>query len=335
MTRPVGDHATVLHPDDAVRRARGDGIVGDEHEGGAGAALHPQQFAPGLLAQGAVERAQGFVEQQQLGPGRQRAGPGAARALAAVLAPWFVEGGGRPQGLADDVEGRRGAGSGRDRGPVGLLQRRVAPEQDLGPVGEVVEEGPPGEAGPFGDLGDIDALADRVEREFGTVDALFVNAGVTRFVPFEAMTEEVDDELLTVNAEGPYFTVQTLAPLLARGGGVVLTTSVSNVLGIPMISGYAASKAALRSMTRSLARELLPRGVRVNAVSPGPIDTGILDRSMPQEAAQRTTAQITEENPMGRFGEPAEIARAVLFLAFDATYTTGAELAVDGGGSQL
>ena len=184
-------------------------------------------------------------------------------------------------------------------------------------------------------LSDIDALADRVEREFGTVDALFVNAGVTRFVPFEAMTEEVYDELLTVNAKGPYFTVQKLAPLLARGGGVVLTTSVSNVLGIPMISAYAASKAALRSMTRSLARELLPRGVRVNAVSPGPVDTGILDRSMPQEAARQTKAQMTEENPMGRFGEPAEIARAVLFLAFDATYTTGAELAVDGGGSQL
>lgn len=104
-------------------------------------------------------------------------------------------------------------------------------------------------------LTDIDELADRVKAEFGTIDALFVNAGITRFVPFESMTEEVYDELLTVNAKGPYFTVQKLAPLLNAGSGVVLTTSITNVVGIPMISAYASSKAALRSMTRSLARE--------------------------------------------------------------------------------
>lgn len=184
-------------------------------------------------------------------------------------------------------------------------------------------------------LKDIDALADRIKAEFGTIDALFVNAGVTRFVPFESMNEEVYDELLTINAKGPYFTVQKLAPLLSEGSGVVLTTSVANVLGIPMISAYAASKAALRSMTRSLARELLPRKIRVNAVSPGPIDTGILDRSMPKEAAEQTKAQMSQENPMLRFGNPLEVAKAVAFLAFDATYTTGAELPVDGGGSQI
>ena len=88
-------------------------------------------------------------------------------------------------------------------------------------------------------------------------------------------------------------------------------------------------------MTRSLARELLPQGIRVNAVSPGPIDTGILGRSMPAEEAQQTEAQMTAENPMQRFGQPLEVAKAVAFLAFDATYTTGAELPVDGGGSQL
>lgn len=97
-------------------------------------------------------------------------------------------------------------------------------------------------------LPDIDALADRVKAEIGTIDALFVNAGVTRFVPFESMSEDVYDELLTVNAKGPYFTVQKLVPLLNAGSGVVLTTSVANILGIPMISAYAASKAALRSM---------------------------------------------------------------------------------------
>ncbi len=184
-------------------------------------------------------------------------------------------------------------------------------------------------------LPDIDALADRVKAEFGSIDALFVNAGVNGFAPFESTSEEMYDELLTVNAKGPYFTVQKLVPLLNPGTGVVLTTSVANVLGIPMISAYAASKAALRSMTRSLARELLPRQIRVNAVSPGPIDTGVLDRSMPREAAEQTKAQMTADNPMLRFGDPGEIARAVAFLAFDATYTTGSELAVDGGGSQL
>lgn len=184
-------------------------------------------------------------------------------------------------------------------------------------------------------LNDIDALADRVKAEFGTIDALFVNAGVNSFVPFESVTEEVYDEVLAINTKGPYFTVQKLVPLLNEGGSVVLTTSVANVLGIPLLSTYAASKAALRSMTRSLARELLPKKIRVNAVSPGPIDSGILEKSMPAEAAEQTKAQMGQENPMLRLGKPSEVAKAVLFLAFDATYTTGAEFPVDGGGSQI
>ena len=184
-------------------------------------------------------------------------------------------------------------------------------------------------------LPDIEVLADRVKAEFGTVDALFANAGVNGFAPFEATGEALFDELLAINAKGPYFTVQKLAPLLAEGSGVVLTTSVANVLGLPMLSAYAAGKAAVRSMTRSLARELLTRRIRVNAVSPGPIDSGILEKSMPREAAEQTKAQMAADNPMLRMGDPTEVARAVMFLAFDATYTTGAELAVDGGGSQL
>jgi NAD(P)-dependent dehydrogenase (short-subunit alcohol dehydrogenase family) len=152
---------------------------------------------------------------------------------------------------------------------------------------------------------DTNELADRVKAEFGTFDALFVNAGVAS------------------------------VPLLNAGSAVVLTTSVANVKGLPLTSAYAASKAALRSMTRSLARELLGRRIRVNAVSPGPIETGILARSMPAEAAEQAQAEMTAANPMLRFGDPAEVARAVAFLAFDATYTTGAELPVDGGTSQL
>ena len=184
-------------------------------------------------------------------------------------------------------------------------------------------------------LADIDRLAERVAAEFGTLDALIVCAGQSLFAPFEGVTEAMYDQVLATNTKGTYFTAQKLAPLMTEGSAVVLTTSVANVLGIPMISVYAASKAALRSMARSMARELAPRGIRVNAVSPGPIDTGVLERSMPKDAADQTKRQMTDDNPMQRFGRPEEVAMALAFLAFDATYTTGAELAVDGGGSQL
>lgn len=184
-------------------------------------------------------------------------------------------------------------------------------------------------------LSDIDRLAARVESEWGGLDVLFVNAGQTRFVPFEAVNEAAYDELFAINAKGAYFTVQRLAPLMAEGSAVVLTTSVVNVLGFPMISVYSATKAALRSMARTMARELLPRGIRVNAVSPGPIDTSILERTLGKQAAGPVKEQMAADNPMKRFGRPEEVAKAALFLAFDATFTTGAELAVDGGASQL
>ena len=185
-----------------------------------------------------------------------------------------------------------------------------------------------------GSLPDIDALAERVKAEFGTVDALFVNAGVGSYDPFEAVTEQTYDDVFTINTKGPYFAVQKLAPLLAEGSGVVLTTSIVNVLAYDAVSVYSASKAALRSMARTLARELLPRRIRVNAVSPGPIDTGKLEKEVPEKADQMK-AEFAATNPMQRFGHPDEFARAAVFMAFDATFTTGAELAVDGGHSQL
>lgn len=182
---------------------------------------------------------------------------------------------------------------------------------------------------------DIDALAERAKAEFGSVDLLFVNAGSTRFVPFQDMTEAVYDDLLTLNTKAPYFTVQRFVPLMSEGSAVVLTTSVVNVMGLPLVSAYSASKAALRSMARTLAVELLPRGIRVNAVSPGPIDTTILAKAMPSEEAEQTKCLMAQDNPMKRVGHPDEVAKAVAFLAFEATYTTGAEFPVDGGVSQL
>jgi len=185
-------------------------------------------------------------------------------------------------------------------------------------------------------LTDIDALASRVKAEFETLDLLFVNAGFGLFAPLENTSEAIYDEMFNLNAKGPFFAVQKLAPLINRGGAVVLTTSVANVKGMPGLATYGAAKAALRSFARVLAAELLPREIRVNAVTPGPIDTPILTKAFPdKDAAAQVAEQMRGMNPMKRFGTSEEIAKAVLFLAFDATYTTGAELPVDGGWSQL
>lgn len=186
-------------------------------------------------------------------------------------------------------------------------------------------------------LSDMDALVKKVKTTLGTLDVLFVNAGYGHFVPFEQVTEAIYDEMLDLNAKGPYFIVQKLAPLMSEGGSVVFTTSIANVKALPTLSAYGAAKAALRAMTRSIAAELLPRGIRVNAVTPGPIGaTDILRKvGMPKEAKDEVYLQMAEGAPMKRLGRPEEIAKAVAFLAIDATFTTGAELPVDGGWSQL
>ncbi|MET0703032.1 MAG: SDR family oxidoreductase [Mycobacterium sp.] len=183
-------------------------------------------------------------------------------------------------------------------------------------------------------LPEIDALAERVKSEFGAVHALVVNAGIGSFDPFDEVTEQTFDRVFAINTKGPFFTVQKLAPLLAEGSGVVLTTSTANQSGWDALSVYSASKAALRSMARTLSRELLPRKIRVNAISPGSIDTGKLEKEVPEKAAQ-IKAEFTASNPMQRFGQPDEFAPAVAFLAFDATFVAGIELVVDGGDSQL
>ncbi len=185
-------------------------------------------------------------------------------------------------------------------------------------------------------LSDIDALATRAHDEFGSIDLLFVNAGFSHFAPLENTTEASFDEMFNLNAKGPFFAVQKLAPLINQGGAVILTTSVANIKGMPMIAAYGGAKAALRSFARTFAAELLPRGIRVNAVSPGPIETPIIGKAFPDKAmADHLTEQMREAIPMKRFGTSEEVAKAVLFLAFDATFTTGLELPVDGGWSQL
>ena len=185
-------------------------------------------------------------------------------------------------------------------------------------------------------LRDIDALASRVKTEFDMFDLLFVNAGFSIRAPLESITEATYDEMFNLNAKGPLFAVQKLSPLINRGGSIVLTTSIANVKGMPGQLAYGAAKAALRSFARTLAAELIPREIRVNAVTPGPIDTGILGKVFPdKDAAAQIKEQMKGMVPMKRWGMSEEIAKAVLFLAFDATFTTGAELPVDGGWSQL
>jgi NAD(P)-dependent dehydrogenase (short-subunit alcohol dehydrogenase family) len=187
------------------------------------------------------------------------------------------------------------------------------------------------------DAGRLDGI-DRIvaaAREFGggRLDVVFANAGVAVFGPIASISEAKWDELMAINLKGVYFTVQKALPLMAPGGAIVLNASVAASKGDPGGSLYAASKAGVRSLGRSLGAELVGRGIRVNVVSPGPIETPIFTRTgMGAEAEAHLKSAFTERNPMKRFGTPDEVAAAVLFLASDAaSYMTGAELLVDGG----
>jgi NAD(P)-dependent dehydrogenase (short-subunit alcohol dehydrogenase family) len=185
-------------------------------------------------------------------------------------------------------------------------------------------------------LTELDALASRAKAEFRNLDLLYVNAGFSIRAPLESITEAIYDEMFNLNAKGPLFAVQKFTTLINRGGSVVFTTSIANEKGMPGQAAYGAAKAALRSFARTLAAELLPHEIRVNAVTPGPINTPILDKVFPDKnAAAEMREKMIGMVPMKRWGMSEEIAKAVLFLAFDATFTTGAELPVDGGWSQL
>jgi NAD(P)-dependent dehydrogenase (short-subunit alcohol dehydrogenase family) len=185
-------------------------------------------------------------------------------------------------------------------------------------------------------LADIDRVVDVARSHLGRVDLVFVNAGIAKFAPFEAVDEQLWDEQHDVNVRGAFFAVQKLVPLVPAGGSIVLDASIVALKGFASTSAYSASKAALRSLGRTLAAELLPRGIRVNVVSPGPITTPIFDKSnVPPEARPAMAEQFREAVPMKRFGLPEEVARAALFLAFEATFTTGADLPVDGGIGQI
>jgi NAD(P)-dependent dehydrogenase (short-subunit alcohol dehydrogenase family) len=184
---------------------------------------------------------------------------------------------------------------------------------------------------------ELDKVFDEIQRRFGRLDILFANAGVGLAAPLDAVTEQQIDEQFAVNFKGIFFAVQKAAPLLARGGSVVLTTSFLNAVGTPGLSILSATKAAVRSLARSLGAELAPRGIRVNAVSPGPTSTPFHSKlGLSADQLKEAAAGIEAQVPLHRFGEANEVAKAALFLASDeASFMTGSEVVVDGGLSQL
>jgi NAD(P)-dependent dehydrogenase (short-subunit alcohol dehydrogenase family) len=186
-------------------------------------------------------------------------------------------------------------------------------------------------------LADIDRLYSQVAAKFGKIDAIFANAGIAKFAPIADSSEQMFDETFDINVKGLYFTIQKALPHLNDNAGIVLNSSVVNSLGTPNASVYSASKAAVRSLARTFAAELVGRGIRVNVVSPGPIVTPIFGRTgLPQEMVDQFAEMVKAENPMKRFGTPDEVGHAVLFLASsDASYITGVDLNVDGGRGQL
>ena len=187
--------------------------------------------------------------------------------------------------------------------------------------------------GDVSDLASLDALFADVKQRFGRIDTLFANAGVAKFTPLADIDEAHFDQLFNINVKGLFFAVQKAKPLLSEGSTVILTSSIAKDIGLENASVYSATKAAVRSLARNLATEWGPEGIRVNAVSPGPIETPIYDKlGMPQEAMEEFGANIGERVSLKRFGHSEEVAKAVTFLASpDSSYMVGADLVVDGG----
>jgi NAD(P)-dependent dehydrogenase (short-subunit alcohol dehydrogenase family) len=211
-------------------------------------------------------------------------------------------------------------------------------EKELKEAAAVIKENVTAFVGDVARLDDLDRLYAVVKEKHGHIDVLFANAGAGTIAPLAAASEAHFDQTFDVNVKGLFFTVQKALPLFRDGGSIILTSSVSNVMGLPGFSAYAASKAAVRSFARAWTLELKDRRIRVNSMSPGPIDTPALATTtgLTPEQAEQAAAQFASQVPMGRRGTPEEIADAVAFLASDqSSYITGVDLAVDGGLAQV
>ncbi|PHM05843.1 SDR family oxidoreductase [Nostoc sp. 'Peltigera malacea cyanobiont' DB3992] len=188
-----------------------------------------------------------------------------------------------------------------------------------------------------GQVGEQKHLAEEIAKVFDKLDAVFLNAGIGIFQPLEAWDEATFDNQIAVNLKGPYFLIQNLLPILANPASIVLNTSINAHIGMPNSSVYGASKAAMISLARTLSGELIERGIRVNAISPGPIATPILGKSgLPAEQVQQLAEALRNQIPLKRFGDPIEIAKAAVFLASDeSSFMLGSEMIIDGGVSTL
>ena len=194
-----------------------------------------------------------------------------------------------------------------------------------------------GVQGDVSNLGDLDRLFAQIKREKGKLDIVFANAGVARFAALGTITEDLYDSIFDINVKGLLFTVQKALPLLPDGASIILNASIVASKGLPANSVYSATKAAIRSFARTWTTDLKDRRIRVNAVSPGSIDTpGLSNLLASSETGQQRMKMISDAVPLGRLGKPDEIARAVVFLASDdSSYVTGTELFVDGGFAQV
>jgi NAD(P)-dependent dehydrogenase (short-subunit alcohol dehydrogenase family) len=194
-----------------------------------------------------------------------------------------------------------------------------------------------GVQGDVSNLGDLDRLFAQITREKGKLDIVFANAGVATYAPFGKITEEHYDSIFDINVKGLLFTVQKALPLMPDGASIILNASIVASKGLSASSVYSATKAAVRSFARTWTTDLKDRRIRVNAVSPGPIDTpGLNDLVASTGAGAQRLKMISSGVPLGRLGTPDEIARAVVFLASDdSSYVTGTELFVDGGFAQV
>jgi NAD(P)-dependent dehydrogenase (short-subunit alcohol dehydrogenase family) len=186
-------------------------------------------------------------------------------------------------------------------------------------------------------LTDLDAVYARIKQDKGRVDVVFANAGGGEFAPLGSITEEHFDKTFDTNVKGVLFTVQKALPLMPDGGSIILNASIVSIKGMPAFSVYSATKAAVRSFARTWTTDLKDRRIRVNVVSPGPIETpGVAGLVETEEQVKQFQAQMAAGVPLGRIGQPEEIARVVVFLASeDASYIAGVELFVDGGMAQV
>ena len=210
-------------------------------------------------------------------------------------------------------------------------------ERELVAAVEEIGRNASGVRGDVSNVDDLERLYAQIRDEKGRLDILFANAGIAKYAALGNITEELYDSIFNVNVKGVLFTVQKALPLMPEGASIILNASVVGSKGLSSNSVYSATKAAIRSFARTWTTDLKDRRIRVNAISPGTIDTpGLKDLLASGDAGDQRRKMVASAIPLGRFGRPDEVAKAVVFLASDdSSYITGAELFVDGGFAQV